>query len=157
MESIQLKNDNLFRIGVKNAEGQDTGEVITIDLEDIEFPLKVQECEEQLKQNNMWLNIQKKQIEKRPDKKGKKLLSANEESLIKALNEYYERQTKAWELVLGEGAINKILCGRKPYYTMFDDLDEQLMPLMPKLKENSLTLQEKIKRKYGKKETDVME
>lgn len=157
MESIQLKNDNLFRIGVKNAEGQDTGEVITIDLEDIEFPLKVQECEEQLKQNNMWLNIQKKQIEKRPDKKGKKLLSANEESLIKALNEYYKRQTKAWELVLGEGAINKILCGRKPYYTMFDDLDEQLMPIMPKLKENSLTLQEKIKRKYGKKETDVME
>ena len=157
MESIQLKNDNLFKIGVKNNEGQDTGEVITIDMEDIELPLKLQECETKIKQNEMWLGIQKKQIESRPDIKGKKLLSANQESLIKLLNEFYARQTKAWEIFLGDGAISKILCGRKPYYTMFAELNEQLMPLMPKIKENCKSIQEKIKTKYMKKETDVME
>ena len=157
MESIQLKNDNLFKIGNKNNEGQDTGEVITIDMEDIELPLKLQECETKIKQNEMWLGIQKKQIESRPDKKGKKLLSANQESLIKLLNEFYARQTKAWEIFLGDGAISKILCGRKPYYTMFAELNEQLMPLMPKIKENCKSIQEKIKTKYMKKETDVME
>ena len=157
MESIQLKNDNLFKIGIKNNEGQDTGEVITIDMEDIELPLKLQECETKIKQNEMWLGIQKKQIERRPDKKGKKLLSANQESLIKLLNEFYARQTKAWEIFLGDGAISKILCGRKPYYTMFAELNEQLMPLMPKIKENCKSIQEKIKTKYMKKETDVME
>ena len=157
MESIQLKNDNLFKIGIKNAEGKDTGEIITIDMEDIELPLKLQECETKIKQNEMWLGIQKKQIESRPDKKGKKLLSANQESLIKLLNEFYARQTKAWEIFLGDGAISKILCGRKPYYTMFAELNEQLMPLMPKIKENCKSIQEKIKTKYMKKETDVME
>ena len=157
MESIQLKNDNLFKIGIKNNEGQDTGEVITIDMEDIELPLKLQECETKIKQNEMWLGIQKKQIESRPDKKGKKLLRANQESLIKLLNEFYARQTKAWEIFLGDGAISKILCGRKPYYTMFAELNEQLMPLMPKIKENCKSIQEKIKTKYMKKETDVME
>lgn len=157
MESIQLKNDNLFKIGIKNNEGQDTGEVITIDMEDIELPLKLQECETKIKQNEMWLGIQKKQIESRPDKKGKKLLSANQESLIKLLNEFYARQTKAWEIFLGDGAISKILCGRKPYYTMFVELNEQLIPLMPKIKENCKSIQEKIKAKYNKKETDVME
>lgn len=157
MESIQLKNDNLFKIGIKNNEGQDTGEVITIDMEDIELPLKLQECETKIKQNEMWLGIQKKQIESRPDKKGKKLLSANQESLIKLLNEFYARQTKAWEIFLGDGAISKILCGRKSYYTMFAELNEQLMPLMPKIKENCKSIQEKIKTKYMKKETDVME
>ena len=50
MESIQLKNDNLFKIGIKNNEGQDTGEVITIDMEDIELPLKLQECETKIKE-----------------------------------------------------------------------------------------------------------
>ena len=83
MESIQLKNDNLFKIGIKNNEGQDTGEVITIDMEDIELPLKLQECETKIKQNEMWLGIKKKKIKSRTDKKDKKLLRANKEYLIK--------------------------------------------------------------------------
>lgn len=157
MESIQLKQDTLFRIGIKNAEGKDTGEYIAIDLEDIELPLRLQECEKQIKDNDRWLQAQQIMINKRPDKRGKKLLSANEEAIIKVLNEYYIKQTKAWELFLGEGAIAKILCGRKPYYTMFAELDEQLMPLMPKLKNNCTSIQEKIKAKYSKKESDVLE
>ncbi len=157
MQNIQLKNDNLFRIGIKNPEGKDTGEFITIDLEDIELPLRLQECEKQIKDNDNWFKSQKIIIEKRPDKKGKRLLSANEESLIKVMNEYYKKQTTAWELFLGEGAIAKILCGRKPYYTMFSELDEQLTPLMPKIQKNAMSIQEKIKLKYSKKESDILE
>lgn len=156
METIQLKNDNLFKIGIKNAEGKDTGEVITIDLEDIELPLKLQECEEAIKNNDKWLSMQKMIIEKRADRKGKKLLSANEEALIRVMNEYFKKQTDAWEIFLGKGTISKILCGRKPYYTMFAELDEQLTPLMPKLRANCTSIQEKIKAKYSKKESDVL-
>ena len=67
--------------------------------------------------------MQKMIIEKRPDRKGKKLLSANEEALIRIMNEYFKKQTDAWEIFLGKGTISKILCGRKPYYTMFAELD----------------------------------
>ena len=160
MESIQLKQDNLFKIGIKNAEGKDTGEIITIDLEDIKLPLRCQESEKMIKDNNKWLQAQRIMIEKRPDKKGKKLLSANEEALLKLVNEYYEKQTKAYELVLGEGAIKKILCGREMYITFFSDLEEKMKKLRPKLNQNAVDLKEKIKsitEKYGKKDSDVME
>lgn len=160
MESIQLKQDNLFKIGIKNAEGEDTGEIITIDLEDIKLPLKCQESEKMIKDNNRWLQAQRIMIEKRPNKKGKKLLSANDEALLKLVNEYYEKQTKAYELVLGEGAIKKILCGREMYITFFSDLEEQMKKLRPKLNQNAVDIKEKIKsitEKYGKKDSDVME
>ena len=160
MESIQLKQDNLLKIGIKNAEGEDTGEIITIDLEDIKLPLRCQESEKMIKDNNRWLQAQRIMIEKRPDKKGKKLLSANDEALLKLVNEYYEKQTKAYELVLGEGAIKKILCGREMYITFFSDLEEQMKKLRPKLNQNAVDLKEKIKsitEKYGKKDSDVME
>ena len=160
MENIQLKQDNLFKIGIKNAEGEDTGEIITIDLEDIKLPLRCQESEKMIKDNNKWLQAQRIMIEKRPDKKGKKLLSANEEALLKLVNEYYEKQTKAYELVLGEGAIKKILCGREMYITFFTDLEEQMKKLRPKLNQNAVDLKEKIKsitEKYGKKDSNVME
>lgn len=160
MESIQLKQDNLFKIGIKNAEGKDTGEIITIDLEDIKLPLRCQESEKMIKDNNKWLQAQRIIIEKRPDKKGKKLLSANEEALLKLVNEYYEKQTKAYELVLGEGAIKKILCGREIYITFFSDLEEQMKKLRPKLNQNVVDIKTKIKsivEKYGQKDSDVME
>ena len=160
MESIKLKQDNLFKIGIKNAEGEDTGEVITIDLEDIKLPLRCQESEKMIKDNNKWLQAQRIMIEKRPDKKGKKLLSANEEALLKLVNEYYEKQTKAYELVLGEGAIKKILCGREMYITFFSDLEEQMKKLRPKLNQNAVDIKTKIKsitEKYGQKDSDVME
>ena len=64
MESIQLKQDNLFKIGIKNAEGEDTGEIITIDLEDIKLPLKCQESEKMIKDNNTeYLKINNNNIE----------------------------------------------------------------------------------------------
>ena len=160
MESIQLKQDNLLKIGIKNAEGKDTGEIITIDLEDLKLPLRCQESEKMIKDNNKWLQAQRIMIEKRPDKKGKKLLSANEEALLKLVNEYYEKQTKAYELVLGEGAIKKILCGREMYITFFSDLEEQMKKLRPKLNQNAVDIKEKIKsitEKYGQKDSDVME
>ena len=160
MESIQLKQDNLLKIGIKNAEGKDTGEIITIDLEDIKLPLRCQESEKMIKDNNKWLQAQRIMIEKRPDKKGKKLLSANEEALLKLVNEYYEKQTKAYELVLGEGAIKKILCGREMYITFFSDLEEQMKKLRPKLNQNVVDIKTKINsivEKYGQKDSDVME
>lgn len=160
MDSIQLKQDNLFKLGIKNAEGKDTGEVITIDLEDLQLPLKAQQSEEMIKANNRWLQAQRLMIEKRPDKKGKKLLSANDEALLKTMNEYYKKQTEAYELVLGKGSIKKILCGREMYVTFFMDLEEQMEKLRPKLNQNAIDIKEKIKliaTKYSQKDSDVME
>ena len=41
-----------------------------------------------------------------------------------------------------------MLNGRKPYYTMYDDINEYLEPILPKLKTSMDTIENKIKSKY---------
>ena len=48
---IQLKKDNVLRLGIKDINGNDTGEFLEFDLEDIELPLKYQELIERDKKN----------------------------------------------------------------------------------------------------------
>lgn len=157
MESIQLKKDNILRIGIKEADGTDTGNVLEFDLEDIELPIKLQECIEEHKKNVQTLKAQYIIIDKKPDKKGKKVMSANEEAKIKAMQEFYKKEMEALDMFLGEGGTNKLLNGRKPYFTMFDDINEYLEPIIPLIKERAGSIEDKIKAKYAKKESDVLE
>ena len=59
---------------------------------------------------------------------------------------------------MGEGMVSKLLDGRNPYYSMYDDISEMLEPIMPKLKINAENIVAKVKEKYGnKKDSDVLE
>ena len=157
MESIQLKKDNILRIGIKESDGKDTGNVLEFDLEDIELPFRLQECVEQHKKNVQFLKNQFIIIDKKKDKKGKKLFSANEEAKIKALQDFYKKEISALDLFLGEGGTYKILNGRKPYYTMFEDINDYLEPLLPLMQKKAGSIEDKIKAKYSKKESNVLE
>lgn len=155
---IQLKKDNILRIGIKDAQGNDTGHHLEFDMEDIELPLRLNQAEAQHRRNIEDLKAQFIIIDKKEDKKGKYLLTWKEEEKIKALKEFYEKDIKALELFLGEGMVSKLLNGRNPYYTMYDDINEMLEPIMPKLKSSTESIADKIKRKYGnQKENDVLE
>lgn len=145
---IQIKKGNLLRIGIKDWEGNDTGESLIFDLEDISLPLKYQECTEKHKKNKQWLIMTFTAINKKQDVKGKKLLSKNEEEKIKALDEFYLREMEALDLILGKDGTKKMLAGRNPYYSMFEDIDEALAPIMPKLKITADDIISKVKEKY---------
>ena len=154
---IQLKKDNILRIGIRNAEGQETGEHLEFDLEDIELPLRLNECEAKHRKNLENLKNQFIIIEKKEDKKGKFMLSWREEEKIKVLQEFYKREVEALDLFLGENGTKKLLNGRKPYYSMYEDISEILEPIKPKLKTNANDIINKIKNKYNNKENDVLE
>ena len=155
---IQLKKDNIVRIGIKDYKGNDTGNWLEFDLEDIELPLKYQECIELHKKNVQYVKNQIIKINKRQDVKGKKLLSRNEEDKIKLMYEFYKRDTEALDLFLGPKGTEKILNGRKPYFSMFDDINEMLKPILPIIKKGFVGVEEKIKNKYGQnKESNVLE
>lgn len=155
---IQLKKDNILRIGIRDAQGNDTGHHLEFDMEDIEFPLRLNQAEAQHRRNVEDLKAQFIIIDKKEDKKGKYLLTWKQEEKLKALKEFYEKDIKALELFLGEGMVGKLLNGRKPYYEMYDDISEMLEPIMPMLKANTDSIVGKIKGKYGnKKENDVLE
>ena len=68
---IQLKKDNILRIGIKDIEGNDTGEHLEFDMEDIELPLRLNECEARHRKNLEFLKMQFVIIDKKEDKKGK--------------------------------------------------------------------------------------
>lgn len=154
MEYIQLKKSNVQRFGIKTEDGVDTGEFIEIDMEDIELPFRINDCEKKHRENLQQLKSQIMLIDKKQDHKGKELLSSNEEEKLKAIREFYKKEEEALDLFLGEGATRKLLNGRKPYYSMYDDINEMLKPIMPVLEKATSNLTESIKAKYKTNEED---
>ena len=156
---IQLKKDNVFRVGILDKEGNDTGKCLEFDLEDIELPTRLCESQEMHERNMKYLKDQLIIINKREDHKGKKLLSKNEEEKIKMYQKVFKDEMKALDLFLGEGKTQMILdlMGRKPYHSMYQDISEMIKPLMPKLEENFNIIKDKIQKKYSSIETDVLE
>lgn len=151
---IQLKKDNILRIGIKNAEGVPTGEHLEFDLEDIELPLKLSQCEEEHRKNLQYMKTQNAILEKKEDKKGKKLLSWKQEEQIKLIKEFYKREMDALDLFLGEGGTKKLLGGRNPYLSMYDDIAEIIQPILPLLKQRTEDISDKIKKKYASKQEE---
>jgi hypothetical protein len=127
-------------------------------LEGVEYRLKLNECEKLYKKNLQEYKAKKLLIEKRPDKKGKYLLSYNEEEMAKAEKEYYEKTMKALDLFLGEGGTAKLLNGRKPYLRMFNEISEIIeKSILPLIEKKSKQIREEIKAEYKNKKSDVIE
>ena len=154
---IQLKKDNILRIGIKTADGKDTGEHLEFDLEDLELPLRLNQSELEHKKNLKNLKMQTMIIDKKQDKKGKQMLSWKEEEKIKAYKDFYNKEMKALDLFLGEGGTLKLLNGRKPYYSMYEDIGEIIEPIMPLIQQRTQDITNTIKQKYKNKQSDVIE
>lgn len=132
------------------------------DLEQVDYRLKLNECEKLYKKSWQELKAKKLVIEKRPDKKGKYLLSYNEEEIAKAEQEYYNKIMEALDLFLGEGGTAKLLNGRKPYLRMFIDISEIIEnDIMPLIEKKSKQIQDEVKKsikeEYKNKKSDVIE
>lgn len=151
---IQIKRDSVLKIGILDENGVDTGKYLEFDLEDIESPFRYQEVIERHKQNFKDVQAQFMIINKRQDKKGKKVLSLNEEARLKALREFYKKEEEALDLFLGIGGTKKILNGRNPYFSMFNDIDEILKPILPLLKQGYENVNKKIIDKYKVENTE---
>ena len=149
---IQLKKDNILRLGIRDAEGNETGEYLEFDLEDIELPLKYQEMIEKEKRNRQNLRNDLAIIEKREDVKGKKMLSKNQEDEIKAINDFYKKEVEVLNMFLGEKGCEKLLNGRNIGITSLDNIitiiQEQIAPYIDK---NIELIKEDIKKRYKSK------
>lgn len=147
---IKLNKDNILRLRIETSEGQDTGEVLEFDLEDIELPLKYQELIEKDKKNKENIRNQMIIIDKRQDVKGKKLLSKNEEDKIKALNEFFNKEVEIYNMFLGDNGVQKLLNGRKLGWTTLQEIDEIIeKQITPYIDTNIQDITKKVKEKYG--------
>lgn len=158
--SIQFKRDNVLKLKLKNEMGEDTGEYLEFDLEDIELPLRYQRALEEHKKNYNSLKNQLLIISKKEDHSGKKLLSSNQEASLIALSEFYKKEIKIMDLFLGEGKTQMILdkvMRRKPYLTMFNDIMESIEEVSDLFNLGYSSIEDKIKEKYSKVEDNILE
>lgn len=146
---IQLKKNNILKIGIRDEHGNPTGECLTFDFEGTTALSKLSRCETMHKQNQKNLQNKLYIIDKKEDKKGEGLLSWKEEQKLKAYEEFYNDEIKALDLFVGEGGTRKLLNGREPYYTMYEDIGDILEPIMPLLKINLEEINKKIISKYS--------
>lgn len=170
MDTIKLKNENIYRVFVYTPEIKDdngkvlfeskpTGEYLEFDLEDIELPFIYQEIIEKLKESRKKLKNKFLIIEKQQDHKGKKLMSSNEEAKLKAMREFYKEQTEIYNMFLGENGVQKLLNGRKLRWTTLNEIDEIIeKKIAPKLDITLENITTKIKNKYSiSKEDNILE
>lgn len=156
---IQLNKRDILRLGIKDENGEITGEVLEFDLEDIELPLRYQELIEKDKKNKEQLRNQMLIIDRRQDVKGKKLLSKNEEDKIKTLNEFFIKEIQVYNMFLGARGVEKLLNGRKFTWTTLQEIDEIIeKQIAPHLEVNMKNITDKVKEKYSqavKKSEDI--
>ena len=158
-DTIQLKrNENILRLRIKDEEGNDTGNFLEFNLEDIELPIRYQEIIELDKKNRLDLKNKYTIIDKKQDHKGKKLLSSNEEARIKATIEFYKKEVEIYNMFLGENGVEKLLNGRQLSWGTLQEIDEIIeQVIVPKLEINAENIKKKIMSKYGTKRDDVIE
>ncbi len=158
---IQLKKSNdILRLKIKDEDGNDTGNWLEFNLEDIELPIRYQRIIEEDKKNRLDLKNKYAIIDKKQDHKGKKLLSSNEEARIKATIEFYKKEVEIYNMFLGENGVQKLLNGRQLSWTTLEEIDEIIeKAIVPKLEISAKNIKSKIMKKYGKEEKrdDVIE
>jgi hypothetical protein len=159
---IQLADDeSILTLKIKDSNGEETGESLVFNLQDIELLTKYQDLIEKDRRNRLYLKNQFAIIEKKQDHSGKKLLSANEEAKVKAMQEFYKKETEIYNIFLGERGVEKLLNGRELSWNSLEMIDRIIEEqIVPQLKENATDIKADIMKKYankGIKEADIIE
>lgn len=130
---IQVNDDDILVLKIKK-NGEETGEELRFDLNDIEFPLRYQEMLYKINKSKEKLKNDFVVIDRRPDIQGKKLFSKNAEDKLKAFNDFTNKMVEAYNMFLGENGVQKLLCGKKLGWTTLSEIDDiidkQIAPLV---------------------------
>ena len=94
-------------------------------------------------------------IDKQQDKERRGIYSQNEYEKLEAYHNYNVKNREIFDDLFGEGTC-QALFGDVNYIGMYNDLIDALQPHIEKVYGNISNVKEYIKRKYGKKEENVL-
>lgn len=156
---IQLQKNDVLKLRIRDAEGNDTGNCLEFDLEDIELLPKYQELVDKDRKNRNYLSNQLKILEKKKDyKKKNELLSYKQKEQVRMLQEFYRKEVEVYNMFLGEQGVEKLLNGRKLNWNTLAEIDEIIeKAILPKLEITEKSIKDKIMKKYTNKRDDVLE
>ena len=156
---IQLQKNDVLKLRIRDAKGNDTGNYLEFDLEDIELLPKYQELVDKDRKNRNYLSNQLKILEKKKDyKKKNELLSYKQKEQVRMLQEFYRKEVEVYNMFLGEQGVEKLLNGRKLNWNTLAEIDEIIeKAILPKLEITEKSIKDKIMKKYTNKRDDVLE
>ena len=149
MDYITLGKKSVLKFGIKDENGNDTGKVIEIDVEDIDFAFRANECQIEHENNIKEFEEKIKEIDENCSADGK-FPTERDLARREACQEFMKKEEKAIDDFIGEGTTRKLLNGRKPYVLMFNDIIDALSQMIPSLKNTSKQIVRSIKDKYDK-------
>ncbi len=157
---IQLNKPNIVKLKIIDFEGNDTGEFLEFDVEDTQLPITYQTMIEKDKKNRKYLSNQLNVIDRRPDVKGKKLMSKNEEDKIRAYNDFFQKEREVYDMFLGKDGVKKMLNGRKMTWSTLIEISEiiekQIFPYLKKSMEVAEEKYAEIEKKYSQKVENIL-
>lgn len=156
--TIKLSKNDILRLKITTDTGEDTGECLEFDLQDIGLSLKYQEMLEKDKKNKDWLQKELVTIDKRQDIKGKKLLSKNEEDKLKAICKFFNEEVEVYNMFLGDNGVQKLLNGRRLGWTSLKEIDEIIeTQIVPYFEKYRISIEDSIIKKYSNENKEVLQ
>lgn len=155
MEKLQIKRNDIYRIPIIDIYGNDNGDYLEFDLQDISLPFRCMKSLEEYEKIKKYAKNQEIVIMKRDPKVKGKYMSKNSEDILKLWEKCFKDMRKAIDLFLGEGACEKIFKD-KNYINMYEDLNEALQPYLEEIGLTYEDTKKRITEKYSKKENDVI-
>jgi hypothetical protein len=151
VNKIRVKSSNIYTIEVN-----DDGDTIEFDIEDTGLATKMVRTFDKINELIDEYQEKAKEIDARPDEpyrkadidgKEKTVITKNQYDGAMMVDELYSKARATLDNFLGEGACQKIF-GNHNYYSMFEDLTEQLKPHFEKMGLNAQALKTKTVKKY---------
>lgn len=153
--TIQYKDTDTLEFKILDSKGNETGETLKFNLNDVELPLKLQDIQEKIKKSRINLKNKATLIKSRPDKRGKKLMSANEEAMIQLIGDFFKEQAQIYNQFLGKNGVEKLLCGCPLGWTSLKKIDEIVeKTIMPELNTSMDKIMKEIKDIYKESGAD---
>lgn len=144
------KNENILKLEIFDENGKSTNEYLTFNLKATNLLLKLQDMAERAKKNKINLKNEIAIIEKRQDVKNKKMLTKNQEDILKALNSFIEKEIEVYNAFLGENGVQKLLNGTEVSWDSFEIIDKYINEqIAPYLELNMKNITKEIKEKYN--------
>ena len=155
---IKLNERDTIRLDITTFEGEKTGEYIEFDLEDISLPLRYRDLVVKDKENRNWYDKEVIIINKRQDVKNKDgILTKNQEDLLKATEQFFNKEIEIYNMFLGENGVQKLLNGRKFGWTSLNEIDEIIKKqILPVLNDKVKSMEDLIKNKYSTTDEEVI-
>lgn len=144
---INRPDDELYRIKIDGTDKE-----IVFDMMDVDLPYKANKAYAEISRNYDLCkgNIQaiQKKYANQPNAQKYGVMTQAEREISAEYKKMYEKDCAICDQLLGEGIMDAIF--HKHYYvTMFDDLFEQINPVIEQMKNNLPTVEKRIREKYG--------